>query len=118
MPKIVLTVVVLTVRELPTDEAGTIIGLVAEPGVGLLGEGAQLLLDRHPSPIPVCAAGLSEREVQVLRLVARGRSNQQIAEELVISLHTVARHVSNIFGKTGAANRAEAAVYAFRQGLL
>jgi DNA-binding CsgD family transcriptional regulator/pimeloyl-ACP methyl ester carboxylesterase len=62
--------------------------------------------------------GLSPRELEVLRLVAAGRSNQQIANELVISLFTVNRHVSNIFAKTGAANRAEAASYATRQGLV
>ncbi|HWC28679.1 MAG TPA: helix-turn-helix transcriptional regulator, partial [Dehalococcoidia bacterium] len=62
--------------------------------------------------------GLTAREIEVLQLVARGRSNQQIADELVISLNTVARHVSNIFLKTGAANRAEAAAYAARHGLL
>ena len=61
--------------------------------------------------------GLSAREVEVLRLIAAGRSNQQIADELVISLNTVARHVSNIFDKTGVANRAEAAAYALRRGL-
>ena len=62
--------------------------------------------------------GLSEREVEVLRLVAEGRSNQQIADALVISLNTVRRHVSNIFAKTGAANRAAAAIYAHRHGLV
>jgi pimeloyl-ACP methyl ester carboxylesterase/DNA-binding CsgD family transcriptional regulator len=62
--------------------------------------------------------GLSERELQVLRLIAVGRSNQEIAEHLVISPNTVARHVSNIFTKTGVANRAEAASYAARNGLV
>jgi DNA-binding CsgD family transcriptional regulator/pimeloyl-ACP methyl ester carboxylesterase len=60
---------------------------------------------------------LSTREVEVLRLLAVGRSNQQIADELVISLNTVNRHVSNIYAKTGAANRAEAVGYAHRHGL-
>jgi len=60
---------------------------------------------------------LSARELDVLRLVAAGRSNLQIAEALVISPNTVGRHVSNIFDKIGAANRAEAATYALRQGL-
>jgi DNA-binding CsgD family transcriptional regulator/tetratricopeptide (TPR) repeat protein len=69
----------------------------------------------HPAPYP---DGLSEREVAVLRLVAAGRTNQQIADALVISLNTVARHVSNIFGKTRVANRAEAASYAHRRGLI
>jgi DNA-binding NarL/FixJ family response regulator len=60
---------------------------------------------------------LSPREVEVLRLITAGKSNQQIADELVISLNTVRRHVSNIFGKTGAANRAGAAMYARDHGL-
>jgi DNA-binding CsgD family transcriptional regulator/pimeloyl-ACP methyl ester carboxylesterase len=63
------------------------------------------------------ATDLSPREVEVLRLVAAGRSNAQIADELVISQNTVIRHVSNIFGKIGAANRAEAASYATRNGI-
>jgi DNA-binding NarL/FixJ family response regulator len=60
---------------------------------------------------------LSGRELEVLRLVAAGKSNQQIADELVISLFTVNRHVSNIFAKTGVANRTEAAGY-FRDRML
>ena len=62
--------------------------------------------------------GLTKREVEVLRLIASGRSNREIADELVISLNTVIRHVSNIFAKTGVANRAEAATYAGRHGLV
>jgi pimeloyl-ACP methyl ester carboxylesterase/DNA-binding CsgD family transcriptional regulator len=61
---------------------------------------------------------LSEREVEVLRLLAAGLTNQQIATGLVISPNTVGRHISNIFAKIGAANRAEAAVYAQRHGML
>jgi DNA-binding NarL/FixJ family response regulator len=61
--------------------------------------------------------GLSTREVEVLRLIAAGKSNPQIADELVISLNTVQRHVSNILAKTGLSNRAEAASYATRNGL-
>ena len=61
--------------------------------------------------------GLSARELEVLRLVAAGRSNQQIADELVISLNTVRRHVSNVFDKTGVANRTEASVYARDRGI-
>ena len=69
-------------------------------------------------PRAVHPAGLSEREFEVLRLLAEGRTNQQIGAELFISLNTVARHVSNIFDKTGAANRTEAAAYATRHGLV
>jgi LuxR family maltose regulon positive regulatory protein len=61
---------------------------------------------------------LSAREVEVLRLVAAGKSNQQIADALVISPNTVLRHISHIFRKTGAANRVEAASFASRLGLL
>jgi DNA-binding CsgD family transcriptional regulator/pimeloyl-ACP methyl ester carboxylesterase len=62
-------------------------------------------------------AGLSEREAEVLRLVAAGRSNREIGEALSISLNTVDRHVSNILTKIGASNRAEAASFAVRHGL-
>ncbi|MGH2404357.1 MAG: alpha/beta fold hydrolase [bacterium] len=62
-------------------------------------------------------AGLSMREVEVLRLVAAGRSNREIGEELTISLNTVDRHVSNILTKISASNRAEAASFAVRHKL-
>ena len=62
-------------------------------------------------------ANLSAREVEVLRLVALGKGNQEIADELVISLNTVIRYVSNILNKIGARNRTEAGAYAFQHGL-
>jgi DNA-binding NarL/FixJ family response regulator len=62
-------------------------------------------------------AGLSARELEVLRLFAAGRSNQQIAGELVITANTVANHVKNILSKTQTANRTEAAAYALSHGL-
>jgi DNA-binding CsgD family transcriptional regulator/tetratricopeptide (TPR) repeat protein len=61
---------------------------------------------------------LSWREVDILRLVAVGRSNREIGEELSISGHTVANHVRSILRKTGAANRTEAAGYAYRHSLI
>jgi NarL family two-component system response regulator LiaR len=60
---------------------------------------------------------LTEREVAVLKLIARGLSNQEIAETLVISERTVSSHVSNILEKLHLANRTQAAVYALREGL-
>ena len=61
---------------------------------------------------------LTDREVEVLRLIAAGKSNQEIAGELVISINTVTNHVKNILGKTGSANRTEAAAFAYRHGLI
>jgi DNA-binding CsgD family transcriptional regulator len=62
--------------------------------------------------------GLSEREVEVLRCIAKGCSNREIGERLNISANTAANHVRAILQKTGCANRAEAAAYAARQALL
>jgi DNA-binding CsgD family transcriptional regulator/tetratricopeptide (TPR) repeat protein len=67
---------------------------------------------------PTYPDGLTRREVEVLRLIAAGRSNREIAQELTISLKTVARHISNIFAKISAANRTEAAAYAARHKLV
>ena len=59
---------------------------------------------------------LTEREVEVLKLVAKGHSNQEIAENLVVSERTVGAHVSNILSKLHLANRTQAALYALRKG--
>jgi DNA-binding NarL/FixJ family response regulator len=67
---------------------------------------------------PVYPDGLSEREVDVLRLIAGGSSNREIASELVISVRTVERHITNIYGKIGARGKADATNYALRQSLL
>jgi DNA-binding CsgD family transcriptional regulator len=61
---------------------------------------------------------LSEREAQVLRLLATGKANRDIAEELFISEKTVARHVSNIFDKLGVSSRAAATAWAYQRNLL
>ncbi|WP_328944734.1 LuxR C-terminal-related transcriptional regulator [Streptomyces sp. NBC_00250] len=62
--------------------------------------------------------GLTAREAQVLRLVASGGTNKDIARELVISEHTVARHLNNIFAKLGVGSRASATAYAYAHSLL
>jgi pimeloyl-ACP methyl ester carboxylesterase/DNA-binding CsgD family transcriptional regulator len=61
--------------------------------------------------------GLSSRELQVLRLVAAGEANRQIASRLGLSPHTVERHVANLYRKIGARGRADATAYALRNGL-
>jgi LuxR family transcriptional regulator, maltose regulon positive regulatory protein len=80
--------------------------------------------DAVPSPRRAAAAppGLAEpltdRELEVLRLVAAGRSNQRIAHDLVVALDTVKKHVTHVLGKLGAANRTEAAARARQLGLI
>jgi DNA-binding NarL/FixJ family response regulator len=71
-----------------------------------------------PGRIRTDGHGLTVREVQVLRLVAAGKSNREIASALVISDRTVARHVQNIFAKLGVSSRAAASVFAVEQELL
>ena len=75
-------------------------------------------LSRPPAPqqIPT-SEPLTEREVDVLRLVARGLGNQQIADQLIISEATVRTHVSNILSKLHLASRTQAALYALQKGL-
>jgi two-component system, NarL family, response regulator LiaR len=71
----------------------------------------------RPAGRPPTTDPLTEREVDVLRLIARGKSNQEIADTLVVSEATVRTHVSNILGKLHLASRTQAALYALRQGL-
>jgi pimeloyl-ACP methyl ester carboxylesterase/DNA-binding CsgD family transcriptional regulator len=127
LPRLTVPTLVLHARDFPhlqVDEAARLAALV--PGARLcLTEGGEpftrleqalpaieAFLSDHPEPVDPPSYRLSQREVEVLRLVATGRTNQQIAEELVISGNTVRRHLSNIFNKIGAANRAQAAVIA------
>ena len=72
---------------------------------------------KRPPDLPPAEEQLTEREVQVLALVARGMSNQEIADQLVIGERTVRTHVSNILSKLHLANRTQAALYAQREGL-
>ncbi len=67
---------------------------------------------------PGLAEPLTDRELEVLRLLAAGKSNQRIAHDLVVALDTVKRHVTHLLGKLGAANRTEAAARARQLGLI
>jgi NarL family two-component system response regulator LiaR len=71
----------------------------------------------EPSVPPASDPGLTERELEVLKLVAQGLSNQGIADSLVVSERTVGKHVGNILEKLHLANRTQAALYALREGL-
>lgn len=72
---------------------------------------------RRPSDLPPTDDPLTEREVDVVKLVARGLTNQEIAETLFISERTVGNHIGGILGKLHLANRTQAALYALRKGL-
>lgn len=74
-------------------------------------------LNRPASNLPQTDEPLTEREVEVLVYVARGYSNQEIADALIISERTVRTHVSNILSKLHLANRTQAALYALKEGL-
>ena len=75
-------------------------------------------LGSAPTMAPAYPDRLSEREVQVLRLIAAGKTNRDIAKELIITPRTVANHVTNILNKTNVANRTEAATYASQHQLV
>jgi LuxR family transcriptional regulator, maltose regulon positive regulatory protein len=70
--------------------------------------------DQEPAP----AEPLSDRELEILRLIGEGYTNQEIAGSLVITLHTVKKHSSNIFGKLGVSSRTQAVARARRLGLI
>ncbi|MGH2393284.1 MAG: response regulator transcription factor [Candidatus Limnocylindria bacterium] len=61
---------------------------------------------------------LTDRELEVLRLLAAGRRNRDIAQELVVTVETVKKHTSHIFDKLGAANRTQAVAHARQLGLI
>ncbi|HTX91570.1 MAG TPA: response regulator transcription factor [Anaerolineales bacterium] len=71
----------------------------------------------HPSELLYTADPLTRRELETLRLIARGLSNQEIAAELVVHERTIAKYVSSILDKLHLANRTQAALYALREGL-
>jgi len=90
--------------------AGRLDGYIVEATLGAAGH-------RTARP-PDAAAGLTRREVEVLRLVARGESNKQIAQALFISPKTVGNHIEHIYTKIHASNRAMASLFAVQHGLL
>ena len=108
-----------TQRMLGDEEGGRIEIDAARAGFERLGatadarHAAALLQQRRASP-----RVLTDRQVQVLQLVAAGKNNRDIAGALHLSEHTVARHMQNVFAKLGVSSRAAATSSALRQGLL
>jgi DNA-binding NarL/FixJ family response regulator len=110
-------------KDTPIEEVLTAIRAAAQGAAWLSPRAAEVVLGRmrqpdagsSPDPRPVVA--LSERELEVLRLVARGLENAQIADALGISPRTAKNHVSSILAKLGVPNRIQAAIYAVRRGL-
>jgi DNA-binding NarL/FixJ family response regulator len=107
-------------RALTPDAAATELRAMAAAG-RLDGESVEQVLvaaghargARPPAP-----AGLTPREVEVLRLIALGLTTRQVADELVISPKTADRHIQNVYGKVGVSTRGAAALFAIEHGLL
>ncbi|OPH56151.1 DNA-binding response regulator [Paenibacillus ferrarius] len=72
---------------------------------------------RQPKPVAEPHEDLTEREMEVLRLIAKGKSNQELADDLFIGVKTVKFHVTNVLAKLGVEDRTQAAIYAFKHGL-
>jgi ATP/maltotriose-dependent transcriptional regulator MalT len=110
----------LACRALDDAEAATLELDAAADAFRELGAGPDLARVRAllGEPTAPSAGGLTAREVEVLLLVAAGKTNRAIADELVISDRTVGRHLSNIFDKLGVSSRAAATAWAYEHGLV
>jgi LuxR family maltose regulon positive regulatory protein len=93
-------------RGMGSDYLNKLLALMDAPGTGT------------GSHAPALVEALSERELEVLRLVAQGRSNQQIAKDLVVATGTVKKHISNIFAKLNVESRTQAVARARELDLL
>ncbi len=109
----------LACRALGDDDAATLELDAARAGFEQLSAAPDAArVGAHSASAQPSSHGLTPRELEVLRLVASGSSNRQIAQELVISEHTVARHVQNIFTKLDVSSRTAAASFAFEHDLV
>jgi pimeloyl-ACP methyl ester carboxylesterase len=128
LPRISATTLVLHRRDDPglaLDEAGAAAAMIPRGKFVVMEGSAPVWDDREAVATEILKflaeapedrpSGLTEREAQILALLAAGASNQVIARELMISTRTAERHIGNIYEKIGARNRAEATAYALRQ---
>jgi HD-GYP domain-containing protein (c-di-GMP phosphodiesterase class II) len=108
-------------KGMEVDEAAVTVKTEVSAG-RLDGDAASLVLEaagvEQRAPRGANPGGLTDREVEVLSLVARGHTNRQVGEQLFISTKTVGRHVENIYAKIGVSTRAAAALYAMEHRLL
>jgi DNA-binding CsgD family transcriptional regulator len=101
------------------DEARTIFaGLGAAPALAHTTVLEIRLVEQETAMERTATVGLSPREIEVLRLVATGRRNREIAETLFLSVRTVERHLTNLYSKIGAEGRAEAVAFAHSHDLI
>jgi DNA-binding CsgD family transcriptional regulator len=101
------------------DEVTAIAGpLGAVPVLEQAGVLAARLAEQQTAQDRTATAGLSPRELEVLRLVAAGRSNREIAELLYLSVRTVERHITNLYAKLGVHGRSEAIAFAHEHGFI
>ena len=110
-------------KEAPIDDVAVAVRAAAQGAAWLSPRAAEVVLGRlrraelkHDSRLERAVA-LSPRELDVLRLIARGMENSEIADTLRISRRTAKNHVSNILAKLGVPSRVQAAIYAVRRGL-
>jgi DNA-binding NarL/FixJ family response regulator len=103
------------------DEARTLLdealALAQKRGMPPIERCVREAMKRLQPAATVRPAGLTDRELEILRLLAAGKTDKEIAFELSISVKTASNHVGNILGKIGAGNRTEAARYALEHGL-
>lgn len=105
-------------KDAPRDELFTAVRAAADGRTVLSPAVASRLVSRVRMPVGAADQSLSARERQVLELVAKGTSNREIAAELFISEATVKTHLTHIFGKLGAKDRAAAVAVAYDRGIL
>jgi DNA-binding CsgD family transcriptional regulator len=111
------------VARIPSAQLALLEGESASPYIGDTASVVSRILEFCTGAAPVQAAaqpehGLTSRELEVLRYVASGDANQEIAVSLGLSVHTVERHIANIYRKIDARGRADATAYALRHGLV